>query len=165
VDEKDFHKAFSEISESTIITLKVDTAERDVLIKDYDEDIRTGRIMHIDFYEIERGKKLRTHVGIELTGSPKGVREGGILEHSLYELEIECLPKDIPEHIVVEIGDLETGHSLHVSDIAIPEGVRVLNSPEQTVVAVAMPRAIEEEAVEEEGEEVEPEVIGEETEE
>lgn len=165
VDEKEFHKAFHEISESTIITLSIDSKNRDVLIKDYDEDIRTGRIDHIDFYEIERGKKLRTHVGVELTGSPKGVREGGILEHSLYEIEIECLPKDIPEHIVLDVSNLEMGHSLHVSDIPVPEGVRVLNSPEQTVVAVAQPRAAEVEEGEEEGEEAMPEVVGEESEE
>lgn len=162
VDEKDFFKAFNAITESTIIKLTVGSQERDVLIKTYDEDIRTGKILHIDFYEIERGKKLRTHIEVELVGSPRGVREGGVLEHSLYELEIECLPKDIPEHITVEIGDLETGHSLHVSDIVIPEGVRVLNSPEQTVVAVVMPKAIEEEETEEEEME---DVVGEEVEE
>lgn len=165
VDEKEFHKAFHSISESTIIKLKVDSHERDVLIKDYDEDIRTGRILHIDFYEIERGKKLRTHVEIELVGSPVGVREGGILEHSLYELEIECLPKDIPEHITVDVAGLETGHSVHVADIPVPEGVRVLNSAEQTVVAVTMPRAAEETVDEEEIEEEGAPVAGEESEE
>ncbi len=163
VDEAEFHRAFHSISESTIITLNVDSKERDVLIKDYDEDIRTGRILHIDFYEIERGKKLRTHIAVELVGSPIGVREGGILEHTLYELEIECLPKDIPEHLTVEIEHLATGDSLHVGDLTIPEGVRVLNMPEQTVVAITLPRAIEEP---EEGEEDEVfNVVGEEEEE
>jgi large subunit ribosomal protein L25 len=164
VDAREFYKTFHAITESTIITLDVDSVPLDVLIKDYSEDIQTGKILHIDFYEIEQGKKLRTHIEIHLEGSPIGVREGGILEHSLYELEIECLPKDIPENVTVDISGMKTGDSLHVSDLVIPEEVRILNSLDQQVAAVVVPRAIEEEVSVEEEMEEEVAVIGEEEE-
>lgn len=163
VISREFFSTFHTVSESTIITLNVGKENRDVLIKEYDEDITTGRIEHIDFYEIEQGKKLRTHVAIELEGSPTGVREGGILDQNLHHLDIECLPKDIPEHIVVDISHLGREESLHVSDIVLPEAVRVLTDAHQTVASIVIPRAVVEEA--EEGEEdLEPEAIGEKSE-
>ncbi|SIQ22136.1 large subunit ribosomal protein L25 [Alkalispirochaeta americana] len=141
VSSRDFFKTFNTVSESTIVTLEVGSSHRDVLIKEYDEDITTGNIVHLDFYEVEKGKKLRTHVAIELTGSPAGVREGGILDHNLHQVEIECLPKDIPEHIVIDVSGLGRDESIHVSDIVLSEGVRILTAPEQTIASIVMPRA------------------------
>lgn len=160
VSGRDFYNTFHTVSESTIITLAVGKDKREVLIKEYDEDITTGRIRHIDFFEIEKGKKLRTHIAIEFEGSPIGVREGGILEHHIYQLEIECLPKDIPEHLIVDVSPLNIDEALHVRDLAIPEGVRVLTAEDQTVASIVIPRAVVEEEAEEEA--AEPEVIGEE---
>ncbi|POR05671.1 ribosomal 5S rRNA E-loop-binding protein [Alkalispirochaeta sphaeroplastigenens] len=141
VSSRDFFKTFSTISESTIVTLEVGSSQRDVLIKDYDEDITTGTIVHLDFFEVEKGKKLRTHVAIELTGSPVGVRLGGILDNNLHQVEVECLPKDIPEKFVIDVSGLDRDESIHVSDLALPEGVRVLTAPEQTIASIVMPRA------------------------
>ncbi len=158
ISARDFYTTFHTVSESTIVTLKVGKEKRDVLIKDYDEDITTGNVRHIDFFEIEKGKKLRTHVAIEFEGSPAGVREGGILDHNLYQLEIECLPKDIPEHLVVDVSSLGVDDVLHVRDLVIPEGVKVLTNLDQTVCSIIIPRAVvEEEEGEEEG--AEPEVV------
>jgi large subunit ribosomal protein L25 len=148
VEAREFHKEFHTVSESQLINLKLEKDERTVLIKDYSEDITTGDITHIDFYEVEAGKKLHTRIAIELEGSPVGVREGGVLEHTLYEIEIECLPKDIPEHISVDVSALQQGDSVHISDIAVPPGVTILNNADQTVASVTTPRAIVEEEVE-----------------
>jgi large subunit ribosomal protein L25 len=156
LDAHEFRTQFRVVSESQIIRLTVGKKHYDVLIKDYQEDIITGQIHHIDFYEIEKGKMLRTNVAVHVNGSAIGAREGGILEHMLHSVEIECLPKDIPEGLSVNVEDLEVGHSLHVSDIPIPEGVRVLNNPDQVVVLVATSRA-ELELEEAEGEEAEGE--------
>ncbi len=155
VDAREFHNLFRHITESTIITLKADGEDVEVLIKDYDEDLRTNQIKHIDFYAIEAGTLLRTHLGIHLTGSPKGVREGGVLEQQLHDLEIECLPKDIPESITIDVTDLEIGDSVHVSDIPKSEGVTFLTGEEYVVALVAATREeVEEEPEEElEGEE------------
>ena len=152
ISGREFHKAFHTISESTLIRLAFDGKEKQVLVKDYQEDIIRGEILHIDFYEVEMGKALQTHVPIILDGSPVGVREGGVLEHGIYELEIECLPKDLPAEVHVDITELNIGDSLHVSDITAPEGVTILNNADQTVAVCASPRAMEEEIEAEEAE-------------
>lgn len=168
VDAKEFYNLFRHISESTIITIKTDGEDVEVLIKDYDEDLRHNKINHIDFYAIQAGVALRTHLSIHLEGSAKGVREGGVLEQQLHDIEIECLPKDIPEHaLTVDVSNLEVGDSVHVSDISVPPGVTFLTGSDHVVALVAATReeVVEEEAVEEvEGEEgeIEGEAEGEE---
>ncbi|MFA7565674.1 MAG: 50S ribosomal protein L25 [Alkalispirochaeta sp.] len=166
IEAREFFKEFHGASESQLITLKLEKEDRVVLIKDYSEDITTGNIMHIDFYEIEQGKLLRTRIAIRLTGTPVGVREGGVLDHSLYEVDIECLPKDIPAQLTIDVSGLAQGDTVHVGDISVPSGVTILNSPDQTVASVVVPRAIvEEEEEEDEAAADEVPVVGEEEEE
>lgn len=160
VEAREFHKEFHTVSESTLINLKSPDGDRQVLIKDYEEDILTGSIIHIDFYEVEKGRKVQTRIALELVGSPVGVREGGVLEHSLYEVDIECLPKDLPEHMTVDVSGLDNGDSMHISDVTPPPGVVILNDADQTIAAVVIPRAVIEEDDEEAA--AEPTVIGEE---
>ncbi len=152
IDAREFATKFKYVSESTIITLDAGEQKFDVLIKDYQEDVVNGGILHIDFYEIEAGKAVRTHIPVHIEGSPKGVREGGILEHPLYELEIECLPKDLPEDIKIDVSELEIGDSLHIADLQPPEGVTILSNPDQVVALVSTPRVEEEPEVAEEEE-------------
>ena len=153
VDAKEFYGLFRHISESTIITLKADGEDVEVLIKDYDEDLRTNSVSHVDFYAIQAGTVLRTHIGIHLEGSPKGVREGGVLEQQLHDVEIECLPKDIPEHAFsVDVTGLDIGDSVHVSDIPEPPGVTFLTGGDHVVALVNATREeVEEEVEGEEG--------------
>ena len=151
VDEREFIGKFDKLSENTIITINVGKNHYDVLVKNYQDDILTSKIQHIDFFEIEKGKVLKTNVPVHIEGNAKGVKEGGILEQRLHELEVECLPKDIPETIVVDVTELESGDAIHVADIAVPEGVKILNLLEQTVVSVTVVK--EEVAAVEEGEE------------
>lgn len=171
VDAREFTNAFKIVGESHILSLSIDGVSRDVLIKDYQRDLLTGQFHHVDFYEFERGKTLRTSVPVRLEGSSTGVRAGGVLGQPLHELDIECLPKDIPEGFTIDISALEIGDSVHVSDMAIPDGVRVLNNEDQVVVLVSAARAEEVEEEEEaeagelegeaaEGEEPEPEEEG-----
>lgn len=149
IDAREFGRKFKRISENTIINLQVDKSAYDVLVKDYQEDILKGDITHIDFYEIERGKALRTNVPLHGIGTPVGVREGGLLEELLHVLEVECLPKDIPESIEVNIEEMVVGSSIHLSDIPVPENVKFL-APENTVLfTVTAPKAIIEEEEEE----------------
>ncbi len=145
VDNREFTSKFEKISENTIIQIKIGNESRDVLVKDFQDDIISQNIQHIDFYEIETGKMLKTNIPIHVEGNAKGVREGGLLEVRLHELEVECLPKDIPESITVDVTDLEEGDAIHVSDIKVPEGVKVLNLLEQTVVAVTHVKEVVEE--------------------
>ena len=151
VDEHEFSTKFHRVSENTIINITIDKDEYDVLVKDFQENILTGKITHIDFYEIERGKVLRTRVPVRLEGVSPGVREGGVLEHQLHELEIECLPKDLPESVIIDISILNIGDSIHVSDVTPPEGVKYLNAEEYVIVSVSHRKAEEVEETEEEG--------------
>ncbi len=150
VDQREFHTKFKNISSNTILTLKVGKKKYEVLVKGYQEDIIMDAITHIDFFELERGKFLKTKVPVHIEGSSKGVREGGILEQRIYELEIECMPKDIPEFIIVNIDNLEIGDSIHVGALEALSGVKFLNMPEQTIVSVTSLKEIKEEEPEEE---------------
>lgn len=145
IDEREFKTQFQRISENTIIQLKGDEKPRDVLVRDWQTDVLTGRVIHIDFYEIEKGRMLHTRVPVRLEGAPIGVKEGGLLESFIHELEVECLPADIPETIVIDVNGLTLGQSLHVSEIQPPAGVRILNPKEQVVCVVALKRAVVEE--------------------
>lgn len=136
VDEGEFMRLFKLVTESTIVTLNASGKNYEVFIKDFQHDIVTDKIKHIDFYEVERGKPLRTKVKIKLQGSPEGVRHGGILETGITELELECLPKNLPPRIVVDVSSLDVNQSLHVRDIKLPEAVTVLTSDDITVAAI-----------------------------
>jgi large subunit ribosomal protein L25 len=144
VDAREFRTAFRRITENTVVQLTTPEGVHEVLVKDYQMDHLSGRIVHLDFYEFEKGKALKTRVPLRLTGAPVGVKEGGILETLLHDLEVECLPQDLPELIELDISELALNHSIHVRDLPLSAGVRALNSPEQVVCVVAV-RKIEEE--------------------
>lgn len=154
VNAKEFNAAFSTLSENTIVTIDTGNDTRDVLIKDYQEDILKGFLTHIDFFEIERGKTLKTHVPIHTTGTAAGVKEGGLLEVVLHEIEVECLPKDLIEEIVIDVSALNTGDAIHVEELQVPDTVTVLSEPEQVVAHVTVVKTVLETTDEdEEGEE------------
>ncbi len=144
VDAREFRTAFRRITENTVVQLTMPEGVHEVLIKDYQHDNLTGQMVHIDFYEFEKGKVLKTRVPIQLTGAPVGVKEGGILETLMRELEVECLPQLLPEVITLDISGLALNHSIHVRDLSLTEGVRAINSPEQVVCVVAVRKAEEE---------------------
>ena len=137
IDAREFSRKFQQISESTIIHLSAGEETYDVLVKDFQIDHIIERLEHIDFFEIERGRILRARVLLHYVGNPIGVREGGLQEMLVHEVDVESLPRDLPERIDVDIENLAVGHSLHVSDLLIPDGVRVLTSQDQVIVLIA----------------------------
>jgi large subunit ribosomal protein L25 len=137
IDAREFSRKFHQISESTIIHLAAGDATYDVLVKDFQVNNIVERLEHIDFFEIERGKVLRARVLLHFVGNPVGVREGGLQELLVHEIEVESLPSDLPERIDIDIEHLDVGQSLHVADVAVPEGVRIVTSAEQVVVLIA----------------------------
>lgn len=159
VKAHEFERIFEEIGEHSILRLNIDNKKSvEAIVKDFQIHPVNKNIIHIDFYEIEKGKKLKTEIPIRFIGTSRGVKKGGILESFLTDLEIECLPKDIPESIEVDISQLDLGDSLHVRDISVSPGIKVLSNPEQVVVTVGVPSraVIEEEVSEEEAEEEAP---------
>jgi large subunit ribosomal protein L25 len=170
VRASEFVKIWGEIGEHSILNLSIgDKEQAEVIVKDFQIDPVTKKIIHIDFLEFEKGKVLRTEIPIYVVGTAKGVKMGGILETFIRDIEIECLPGDIPDSIVIDVTDLEIGNSLHARDIKLDPKIKILTNAEQVVVTVGMPTKIEvpvEEAVvapaegvvpEEEVEETEPE--------
>jgi large subunit ribosomal protein L25 len=130
------------------------------LIREIQRDsLRPGEILHLDLYEIQADEKVTLEVPVHLVGIPDGVRNfGGVLDHSLRELEIEVLPADIPEHIELDVTALTIGHSLFVRDITLEKG-RVLNDPDTPVCTVVAPRTEEAPPPVEEAVVAEPELI------
>ena len=152
----------STMGEQVMINLQFnDGVSKLALLKEYQVDPVKGQLLHTDFYEVSLKEKVRVTISIVLKGEPIGVKkEGGVLQQVLTELEIECLPDMIPPHIEVDVSELRAGESIHVSDLQMPEGVRVTEDPEEVIATVTTPT--EEEVAEEEiGEEelVEPEVM------
>lgn len=137
IDAREFARKFQQISESTIIHLAAGGATYDVLVKDFQANNIVGRLEHLDFFEIERGKMLRARVLLHYVGNPIGVREGGLQELLVHEIEVESLPRDLPERIEVDLENLAVGQSLHVGDLDPPEGVRFVTPPEQVVALIA----------------------------
>jgi len=150
VDAREWALGFQNISGNTIVKLKVDNDEHNVLIKDTQDDILTGRVHHIDFYAIHAGKKLTTFIPVRLEGTPAGVLEGGILEHKIELVEVICLPKDMPEVFIVDVSGLDVGESLHVGEIPVPEGVEFRTDTSSTLAVVTHAKAVVEEVEEEE---------------
>jgi large subunit ribosomal protein L25 len=136
LDAKEFAGNIKNITESTIVTLEIDGQSYDAFVKDTQRVIQDNSILHVDFYTVERGVPLRAKVRVLIQGSPVGVREGGTLELPLHEIEVECLPKDLPERISVDISGLKVNQSIHVRDIALGENVKLVSSSDQVVALV-----------------------------
>jgi len=110
------------------------------LVKDYQIDPTRRELLHADFFEVLLTEKLKVNVHIIPTGEPVGVkRDAGILQNLLRDIEIECLPDKIPGHIKIDISGLEIGQSLHVSDLQLEEGIKVLTDPGEVIVNIIAP--------------------------
>jgi large subunit ribosomal protein L25 len=146
---------------TTIVEVAIDgRAPVKALIREIQRDaLRPAEILHLDFYEVRADEQITLAVPVHLVGIPDGVRNfGGVLDHSLRELEIEVLPSDIPEHVELDVTALAIGHSLFVRDLKI-EKARILNDPDTPVCTVVAPRTEEAPAVVEEVVTAEPELI------
>jgi large subunit ribosomal protein L25 len=130
------------------------------ILKDYQADVITGRLAHIDLQEVRLDQPIQAQVVIELVGEAQGSVEGGVLSQVSREINVEALPLEVPERIEVDVTAMQMGDTLRLSEIVVPEGVKFLDDPEETVIAtVTVPTQIvepepEEEELEE-GEELE----------
>jgi len=155
----------TETGANTIFHVAFEKDKLEVMIKDYQQDVTTDELLHVDLFRISMEQEIRVSVPIVLTGDAVGVKaEGGFVESATREVEVECLPKDIPENIEVDISALHLNQSLKIEDLALVEGVKVLSDPQAMIVLIQAPSV--EEVVEEVPEEEEimaegeqPEVI------
>jgi large subunit ribosomal protein L25 len=138
---QELEKLLSSISvENTIIDLALEGgATTPALIREVQYHPARKLVLHVDFLQIHAGEKIHLEVPIRLHGTPIGVREnGGILQEVLRELHVECLPRDIPEAIDLDIESLDVGDVIHVSDVSAP-GVKILNDPDIVLVTIVPP--------------------------
>lgn len=164
VDAREAERLFQQISvENTIIDLKVkgNRTKIQALVREVQVAAIRPDLIHIDFYKIQKGVSLEVDIPLVLSGIPNGVRnEGGVLEQLIHEIPVRCLPDQIPESIEVDVTVLDLQDSLHVSDLAISEGVEMLMDVGRTLCVVSAPRVI---AEPEPTEAIDTEVIGAET--
>lgn len=154
----------SETGENTIFRLAVGSAEKDVMLKDVQINPVTDELTHLDLIEISMDKPVRVSVPIELVGEPAGVKtEGGVVDFLLRELDVECLPREIPESIKIDISNLHIHQSFKVQNLVLPAGLKVYADPN---AAIAVISSVAEEAAPAPAEEViegaemkEPELI------
>ena len=136
------------VSENLLVDLSVESdarSKRLALVKEIQHHPLDGKVLHVDFHEVAENEKVTVLVPVETTGEAAGVKTGGgTLEHVLFKLKVRCLPKDLPEQIVIDVTALEIGKAVHLGEIKAPEGVEILGDKHITVVAVAAPRAEEE---------------------
>lgn len=148
-------------SETHLISLEIEgLGKKTCILKDFQLDPVTEKIIHVDFQGLKADETVSVEVAIHLVGTPIGVKEGGIIQHSLHKLEIECLPSQIPDKIDVDISQLKIGDSLHVKDIHL-ENAKNVSKPDATIITIVPPAVLHEEAAPAEGaeEKAEPEVI------
>ncbi len=152
VRQMDLEKIFKKHSGENLffqVQLKGEGREesRTAMLKELQKDPVSRAFLHVDFYEVSLTKELEVEVGLRILGKAKGVEKGGMLQEARRDLQIRCLPRNIPEYIEVDISGLDIGDSIHVRDLQLPGEIQVLNDPQTTIITVVPP--IEEKAAEE----------------
>jgi len=129
---------------NTLIKLRVDGAETPVLVKEYQLDPITNRLLHADFYQLAMDKVLTLTVPIVLKGEPRGVKlQGGLLDFVTRDIEVECLPANIPEHIDIDVSGLELHQSIRVRDLPATDKWKAVSDGDTMLVHIVMPKAEE----------------------
>src|SRR3989339_349912 len=146
LDKKDFEKIHQQAGESSLINLNVDGKDFIVVIHELQHDPLKNQISHVDFQIIKMDEKMTAEIELEFTGeSPAVKQQGGILVKNMSKIEVECLPKDLPHHVTVDISLLEKFEdNIRIKDLKLAENVTVLNEVNDSVVTVTAPRSEEE---------------------
>ena len=155
----DAHEAalrLSHLTSSSLMMIELDGKEYPALVREKQRDYLKNRLLHVDFQVISMTEKITTKVGIELTGTAPVVKAfSAVIVTVLNELEIECMPQDLPERVVIDISGLaEVGAAIHLRDVVISDRVKILGDPAETIVVASATReekAVVEEAPAEEG--------------
>ena len=147
--------------DTTLIELAIDGKKGGkvkALVSEVQSHPYKRQVLHVDFHQIHAGERVTVEVPIRLLGTPQGVKDGGVLQHVMHEVELECAVETIPDVLEIDVSGLVIGDSVHVSDLSVPEGVELLVDMSRTVCTVAAPTVLEEP---EEAEAEEPELVGE----
>ena len=142
LDKKEFSRRVAGLQGSHLVRLKSGAAalaEKVALVKDMQFHPISGDVIHADFYEVDLTAKIQVHVPLHFVGKAAGIARGGILQPIVRELEVECLPLDIPEFFNVDVTALDIGDSVHIEDLQMPEGVVSIAEENLALVSVVPP--------------------------
>lgn len=140
VDEKEL-QALIRSHPNAVLEIDIPShGKQSVMVSDVQRDSMTRKMLHVDFHQINMNENVRANVRIDAEGDSEGVSEGGILQVILHELEIQCLPGDIPDAVTVDISALGVGESLLVRDLKLPQGVESKSDPELVVLTILAPQ-------------------------
>jgi len=157
INEKEFSKMFKNgVSESQLIDVEYDGKKEKSFVKDYQVDPVSSKVLHVDFFKITYGEKVKTNIPVHLEGKSAGEKEGGVLEVFLHEIELEILPKDLVPSITIDISGLGLGAALHANDLPLPESAKVLAEGNPVICHVSEPRKAKEDTAETAEEEAAP---------
>jgi large subunit ribosomal protein L25 len=129
-----------------LVDLMIDGEAHMAIAREIQRDHIRNTFKHVDFLAVSRTETITVSVEVKEIGEPAGVKAGGVIEHHLRDIEVECLPQDVPEAIEVDVSSLELGDMLHVRDLVAPAGVQILSNPEDAVLSVITPAALRVEA-------------------
>jgi len=146
VEEREFRTAMRHASSGSILNLSLDGKETKAVLREMQRDPVTSRVLHIDFHAISMNKPIHVAIPIHFVGTPVGVKvDGGIMQATMREIEISCLPINIPEHLEVNVAELRIGDSIHVGNVSIPNAT-ILADAQRTIVVISAPTVIKAEA-------------------
>ena len=132
---------------NTLIDLEgSDAGGKTVIAKELQREAVRGKLIHVDFYEVDLSTKIEVSVPIHLTGTPAGVVLGGVLDQQMRDVTLMCLPNAIPDSVDADVSGMELGDSLHVSDLGVADGVDIATESELTVATVLIPRGLRDSA-------------------
>jgi large subunit ribosomal protein L25 len=147
VDSRDLtHLLHSSAGSNVLVDLVVDGEEHLAIPREIQRDHIHSKWVHVDFLAVSRTQTITVSVPVHETGEAVGVKEGGVVEHHLREVQIECLPQDVPDELIVDITNVELGEMVHVSDLVPPQGVTILTNPEDAILSVITPALLRVEA-------------------
>ena len=155
VDAREVTKILQKFGTSQLLDLKVNDNQYKVMIKDLQHHPLSQQLMHMDFLKVDLNVQIKTNVPIRLVGEPQGIKEGGTLQQQLREVEVECLPNNMPEAIEVDISHLAVGEGIHVSDLPALTGVEIISTPDTVIASLVVAQSAPAEDEEEETEVVE----------
>lgn len=161
VNNIDLIKTIRDEGRNAIISLEIeDEKSVDVMVHDYQKEIVKDDIIHVDFFAVDMAEEMDVQVPVRIEGEAIGVKEGGVLQQPVFELQVRAKPADIPEEITVDVTNLNIGDSLAVQDIEKTGSYEILDDPETTVVVILAPDTDDVEADTDVDESIEPELVG-----
>ena len=140
------HLLHSGAGSNVLVDVVVEGEEHLAIPREIQRDHIHAKFVHVDFLAVSRTQAITVSVPVIETGEAVGIKEGGVVEHHLRELQVECLPQDVPDQIEVDITDVELGGMIHVSDLVVPTGVTILTNPEDAVLSIITPAVLRVEA-------------------